>query len=444
MKKIVFGILLIVISNTTFSQWNFLGLENKTIKNIKIFNDTIYAGTNDGVYKKPLISSDTLWIPIGLQNKKIVSILILDNNELFAIISLESPNDSALCYKTVNGGIFWSVSYYSQSIGSGNFSQYLNYIDAIPSYGDTIYIIDIIKGGIFKSINKGNSWTNVYNYPIIYRFIKINPYSPNQIWFGGEGGFFNALLFQSTNFGNNWNNINFSNVFQGDNCAHNIVFHQDDMNTWYIPGEGKIAKTTNCGTDWQIIFDQWSTPVGHYLYDMAISPINSNVLYVIGFSSQPPGNVKYYIFKSANAGISWDTLTFQPGITGVYGFYTMDIINQNGIDIIILGGNKGVYKFENSGSYIRDLYNKNSFILKQNYPNPFSYHTKISFLSTKSSIGEFEIHDLVGKNIYSEFRKFGKGNNNIYLNLSHLKSGIYYYSIKIDGLLLSRKMIKIN
>jgi hypothetical protein len=83
MKKdlIIIFITLLSFSNLK-AQWNYLGLGDKLVNSLNLVDNFIIAGTKDGIYKKDLISQDTLWAPLGLIGKKVNTILIIDLEQM--------------------------------------------------------------------------------------------------------------------------------------------------------------------------------------------------------------------------------------------------------------------------------------------------------------------------------------------------------------------------
>jgi Secretion system C-terminal sorting domain len=85
------------------------------------------------------------------------------------------------------------------------------------------------------------------------------------------------------------------------------------------------------------------------------------------------------------------------------------------------------------------------FELFQNYPNPFNPSTRIDFEIPKSQNVEIKIYDVLGREIttlLSEYKKAGK--YSVEFNGKNLPSGIYFYRIKTDNYIASKKMILIK
>jgi len=101
-------------------------------------------------------------------------------------------------------------------------------------------------------------------------------------------------------------------------------------------------------------------------------------------------------------------------------------------------------------SSVEDNSNENlpeEFALEQNYPNPFNPETKISYNLSSGSYVSLSIHDLLGreiKTLVSEDQPSGKysvswNGRDKFGNL--VPSGVYLYSLRTDGQIISKKMM---
>jgi len=75
-----------------------------------------------------------------------------------------------------------------------------------------------------------------------------------------------------------------------------------------------------------------------------------------------------------------------------------------------------------------------SFILYQNYPNPFNPSTEISFAVPKRSFITLKIYDALGKDVFTLTNEYKPaGNYKISFDGSHYPSGVYFYTLNVDG-----------
>lgn len=82
------------------------------------------------------------------------------------------------------------------------------------------------------------------------------------------------------------------------------------------------------------------------------------------------------------------------------------------------------------------------YILMQNIPNPADDQTNIGFSIPTAGKVVFTVTNVLGEVIYSEFSDYNAGKHQITLNTKNMAAGIYYYSIAVDNMQLTRKMIK--
>jgi len=83
--------------------------------------------------------------------------------------------------------------------------------------------------------------------------------------------------------------------------------------------------------------------------------------------------------------------------------------------------------------------------LYQNFPNPSSDITTISFSIPQDAFVTLKVVDLLGREINVLVnKKLSKGKHSMTLNLDSLKEGIYFYLLKIKNRRLTKKLIRIN
>jgi hypothetical protein len=82
-----------------------------------------------------------------------------------------------------------------------------------------------------------------------------------------------------------------------------------------------------------------------------------------------------------------------------------------------------------------------SFDVQGNFPNPFTGSTEIRFTNANRSDVEFEVRNMVGKQILNRTIKAERGQNNISFNADKFIPGIYFYTINDGKKSITRKMI---
>ena len=90
---------------------------------------------------------------------------------------------------------------------------------------------------------------------------------------------------------------------------------------------------------------------------------------------------------------------------------------------------------------IKELTNTNSGVaLSQNAPNPFTKESTVNFsLAKDAASAVFTVTDVMGRIISSEKVGTTKGNHTVKLGV--YASGLYYYSLNVDGNVATKKMI---
>ena len=82
------------------------------------------------------------------------------------------------------------------------------------------------------------------------------------------------------------------------------------------------------------------------------------------------------------------------------------------------------------------------FELAQNYPNPFNPSTQIKFSIPKSGFVKIEVYNLLGQEVSNLVnREMEAGDHSINFDAQNLSSGVYIYTITVNNLISSKKMI---
>ena len=87
-------------------------------------------------------------------------------------------------------------------------------------------------------------------------------------------------------------------------------------------------------------------------------------------------------------------------------------------------------------------YNDHSFSLEQNYPNPFNPSTTISYQVGKDGYVVLKVFNLLGEEIVTLVnQQQQKGYHEVKFDAAGLTSGIYFYRISSNGIVLNKKLI---
>jgi hypothetical protein len=82
------------------------------------------------------------------------------------------------------------------------------------------------------------------------------------------------------------------------------------------------------------------------------------------------------------------------------------------------------------------------FVLHANYPNPFNPTTVINYSVPKPCHVTMKVFDILGREIATLINEEEiPGNFKVEFNADHLSGGIYFYQMKTDGLIFTKKMV---
>jgi hypothetical protein len=92
-------------------------------------------------------------------------------------------------------------------------------------------------------------------------------------------------------------------------------------------------------------------------------------------------------------------------------------------------------------TYISEI-GENGYQLGQNYPNPSSGKTSISFTMPNATFVSLKVYNILGTEITElAGKEYPAGHHVVELNTENLPKGIYIYTIKADQFSASQKMI---
>ena len=246
-------------------------------------------------------------------------------DETFDIIAYEkaikkvSKNISLLknsSPKNINSS--WTIE------GPGNIGGRINVVITHPDSSNIMYIGNA-NGGVFKTIDGGNSWVPVFDEFSFLAIgaIALDPINPDIVYVGtGDPNisgypFIGDGIYKSIDGGANWTHIGLTE----QRIISRIVINPDSPNIIYAAAMGLpfernndrgLYRTTDGGDTWeQILFI--SDEAG--IIDLVMDPYNSQVLYAAGWNRirNNSESVVYgqaaKIYKTNDGGDTWDTLS---------------------------------------------------------------------------------------------------------------------------------------
>jgi photosystem II stability/assembly factor-like uncharacterized protein len=421
MKKTLFVLICLLLSNFSFTQWNDVtnglliipsyGFNIYAVDslNCAVAIDWLYVTTNGGVsWSKKLI-------PYGVND-----VSMIDPSRLF--ITSGTP---IRVYSSTDGGRSWNISYN----GDSTKSLFLNYVHMFSAslgiaMGDTP---DISKPALFIITTDGGlSWRSM-----------------------------NSSYLLGSYSGDGWRRLSFPSLSTGyfyDTYTNKLYKTIDTCKTWtaltspinitaisfynnqygFIHGTNNfpntLSRTTDGGFSWQTMNSP--TLAGEQCRKIEFLPGNPSKLWLLTSDN---------LFFSNDSGMTW----------------TKDPVSSQfsyGVDIVCPDSKHGwlqsekIFRNSNSDQVTSVSDNENivpsEFNLSQNYPNPFNPTTTINYSLPKAGFTTLTVYNVLGIKVallVNEYKQ--SGNYSVKLNGSNLASGIYFYKLETGQFSQIKKMI---
>ncbi|MFH1119420.1 MAG: T9SS type A sorting domain-containing protein [Bacteroidota bacterium] len=309
------------------------------------------------------------------------------------------------------------------------------------------------QGVIFRSSDNGNNWVRAdtgiaWSTHLNAMAVDIT----GNIYAGAYDG-----VYKSTNNGSSWINIGGAGGAKGlaFNSTGDLFLASYGGGLWKLP-EGTttwIDLTSNYGSDYiytmfmgsndYIYTDQkrstdngqtWTNySVEEFVYSVAE---NSAGHLFFGTNSYGQG-----IYRSKDYGNTWELINSgfpSPGID-------INTLAVDSDDYLYAGTNgKSIFKTTTSTVVSVDelRYAPLLFNLKQNYPNPFNNVTEISWNLVKAGHVLLKVFDFTGREVKTLVDSYhAKGEHSVKFYANELPTGVYFYQLRLNGLVETRKLI---
>jgi photosystem II stability/assembly factor-like uncharacterized protein len=405
----------------------------------------------------------------NLYGSTIKDITFLDSLTGFAVTSPDAV-DNGYILKTTNGGDNWSIVHtYPPPNGNIGFTKIKFATDSI-GYASTDYL------HFFKTTNGGVNWINISEPP--WGLEDMNVLNNDTLFAASSSGF-GGGVFRSTNGGYNWQTIwtvsgsgNPQKIYmvnkdlgftQDEGAVNNMKMTTNGGFNWTdVSGEkfkaikffdsntgwkvySSIKKTTDGGLNWFV--QQTPNISSSFTNRTDLCALNKDTVWMVGAYYNNGG----VLFKTTNGGLNWG-YQFPDTTLPITSYNNIQFKDSkhgwiNSTNFLLhtkVGGN--------DTTFITEIENNNTIItfsdyqLFQNYPNPFNPSTTISYKLAKSGNVRIKVFDISGKEIEGLVNKrLQAGSYKITFNLTKYSSGIYFYSMIIDGTVVdTKKMMMIK
>ncbi|MFA0963141.1 hypothetical protein AB9P05_15160 [Roseivirga sp. BDSF3-8] len=322
-------------------QWDRLGLTDKSVEQLDIFKNLIFAGTDEGMYRKNVVSKDTVWTPIGLQRFEVLDFIVFSPEYLIASVRPPIPKDPVSIYRTLDGGETWEP--YQNNFGGRSGQNVCTALDALITAPDTLFGRgDFV---VAKSENGGESWRPVLgewgSFGYQSDLIRIDEQNPNIVWAGGEGGIFNPYLYKSTDYGETWDFKSVPN--DGDNAVYDIEIKPGDSETVVVGLEGLLVRSTDGADSFTITAEPAE---GTYFLALDRAPgVSESLVYASGSEfGTKAGSLFFY--RSEDFGQTWTKVVNNEDEYAPLATLDLEVRTNFLRDGIFFGTDRGVWLYQ--------------------------------------------------------------------------------------------------
>jgi photosystem II stability/assembly factor-like uncharacterized protein len=173
---------------------------------------------------------------------------------------------------------------------------------------------------------------------------------------------------------------------------------------------------------------------------LAVDPNNSDILWA--------GTRAHGLFRSTDRGDTWSRVI------------SLDVTstpNENGISFVVLDGTAvddgvtqriyvGVSTFDDDPTSVDDRGFVTSFALEQNYPNPFNPQTTITYALPGTDTVSLIVYDVIGRQVavLVDNQIQTSGRHAAIFDAAHLPTGMYYYTLRTENFMDTKRMMLIK
>lgn len=223
----------------------------------------------------------------------------------------------------MNKKIIFSIYLFLLINNNSTYSQWIQQTSPVTSKLEALFFLDSNTGftsssnvsQMYKTINGGQTWTAIGNYPA------------RDIWFADNNNGYatsaagspNGTMKKTTNGGTTW-----SQITPPTSSAYLGVFATSATTAFFINTEDKVLRTTNSGSSLTSTTIPLANSGSESLTDIFF--INSNIGYICAQGGK--------IFKTTNGGVTWNDLM-------INNFTTLNSINFVNTNVGYSAGSSG-------------------------------------------------------------------------------------------------------
>lgn len=351
--------------------------------------------------------------------------------------------------RTTNGGDSW------QLVGTSDDAEAVFFVSATEGWACGN------DGMILRTTNGGQSWTP-QNSGVGDKLRDIWFTDLQTGWAVGRNG----ILIRTTNGGQTWNP-------QSSPATDDLrgIYMLDSQRGWIVGSDGLILYTSNGGANWNI---QLSVPGGEEDEFEAVVAIDENHAWAAGGQGR--------IYATTNGGLNWTpqasgtTVALQDihvrgsdfgWVCGAGGFlasvmseggmwhtqippvvatFTSVYFVSDSLGFMVTGDGRifrrRIAEVSSSAPHDHHHAHVSHFTLEQNYPNPFNPSTTIEFILPAAGLTTLTVYDILGQQVAQPMRDvLSSGTHRVEFVAENLPSGAYFYQLRSNDVIETRKML---
>ncbi len=251
-------------------------------------------------------------------------------------------------YRSSDDGATWS----NFSVGLDNFQ-----VRTIAITADGTLICGTLGYELYSYNTSASKWEQMENFngfgltwPIwndrpLYQYTTLlfHPTDPDIVYLGA----FPVGMFRSTDGGESWKEINVGWTNDG---VFSLVFHPDNPDIIYAGTYNGVSRSTDGGDHWEMWDEGW--PDEQWTFAIDFDPLDSNIMYACSKNGENEGTgrtgFKGTVMKSINGGATWFSIT--NGLNLSQEFYQITVDKNSPNILYLCTQNEGVFISYDTGN----------------------------------------------------------------------------------------------